>query len=136
MNIYSWILIIILTFVFLIVFCVFLKLKGHQEFLAKQNYYIRSHWIRIIDMCNNNPIQSVIDADKILDYALNVKGFKGSMGDKLKKAGRRFSNLNGLWEAHKLRNKLAHEFKEVKLVEARKALAEFKRALLDLGAEI
>lgn len=79
---------------------------------------------------------AVLNADKLVDKALIESGIKGeTMGERLKASASRFSNLNGLWMAHKMRNHIAHE-SDVSLTydEARKALAYFKRALKDLGA--
>ncbi|EKD64900.1 MAG: hypothetical protein ACD_50C00256G0002 [uncultured bacterium] len=48
-----------------------------------------------------------------------------------------FSDLNGVWFAHKLRNKIAHELdSRVSMGEAKRALAAFKRAFVDLGVKI
>ena len=47
----------------------------------------------------------------------------------------RFSNLNAVWRAHKLRNAIAHEAGfEVSYKQAFNALAIYKEALKDLGA--
>jgi hypothetical protein len=59
-----------------------------------------------------------------------------SMGERLKKCGReKFSQTNAVWNAHKLRNQIAHEsgFK-VEYHQAKHALAVYKTALRDLGA--
>ncbi len=79
---------------------------------------------------------TIIDADKLLDKALIEMGASGkTMGDRLKKIGGRFSNLNGVWRAHKLRNAIAHESDiEVSYKQASGALAIYKQALKDLGA--
>ena len=87
---------------------------------------------------NSANLMAVMDADKLLDSALKTKGFKGNgLGDRLKGVGKRkvFHNLNGVWAAHKLRNKIAHE-DDIKLSEdqTRKVLSVFKGALKDLGA--
>ena len=53
---------------------------------------------------------AIIDADKLLDKAMVEMGAPGkTMGDRLKKVGGRFSNLNAVWRVHKLRNAIAHE---------------------------
>ena len=53
---------------------------------------------------------TIIEADKLLDKAMIEMGMPGkTMGDRLKRTGDRFSNLNGVWRAHKLRNAIAHE---------------------------
>lgn len=56
-----------------------------------------------------DPVRRVWSMDTVLDLALGELGFAGSLGDKLKKAGPRIPNLQAVWEAHKLRNQLAHE---------------------------
>jgi hypothetical protein len=79
---------------------------------------------------------TVIDADKLLDKAMVEMGLPGkTMGERLKKSGSKFTNLNGVWRAHKLRNALAHESGlEISYKQAFNALAIYKQALKDLGA--
>ena len=80
---------------------------------------------------------TIIEADKLLDKAMIEMGVPGkTMGDRLKRAGSRFTNLNAVWRAHKLRNAIAHESGfEVSYKQASNALAIFKQALKDLGAD-
>ncbi len=79
---------------------------------------------------------SVINCDKLLDKAMIEMGIPGKkMGDRLKKAGEKFTNLNAVWRAHKLRNAIAHESDlEVSYKQASNAVAVYKQALKDLGA--
>ena len=79
---------------------------------------------------------SIINADKLLDKAMIEVGIPGkTMGDRLKRGGGRFSNLNAVWRAHKLRNAIAHESDiEISYKQAYNALAVYKQALKDLGA--
>lgn len=79
---------------------------------------------------------SIINADKLLDKAMIEVGISGkTMGDRLKRGGGRFSNLNAVWRAHKLRNTIAHESDiEISYKQAYNALAVYKQALKDLGA--
>ena len=81
-------------------------------------------------------ILAVIDADKLLDEALKKKHFRGkTMGERLVSAQRSISDNDGVWYAHKLRNRLVHEPNvKLKKNEAQNALAGFKKALQDLGA--
>ena len=86
-----------------------------------------------------NPISynmAVVNADKLLDKALMEMGIPGkTMGDRLKKSGAKFTELNKVWYAHKLRNQNAHEHGfELEYVQARHALGVYKQALKDLGA--
>ena len=55
--------------------------------------------------------QAIIQADIILDDLLNKMGYKGeSVGEKLKRIEPSdFNTLNEAWEAHKVRNSIAHD---------------------------
>lgn len=79
---------------------------------------------------------AILNADKLVDQALREKGFKGqSMGERLKSAKASLPHRDNIWQAHKLRNQIAHEpdFK-VNYDSTRRALAQFKQTLKDLGA--
>jgi hypothetical protein len=78
---------------------------------------------------------TVINFDKLLDEALKARGFGGkTMGERMKNAVRLFSDRNGVWTAHKLRNVIAHEpDAHVTYEQARSALYNFRKALKDLG---
>ena len=79
---------------------------------------------------------SVLNADKLVDQAMRESGMKGeNMGERLKNSPNKFSDINGLWTAHKLRNRIAHESDVyVTYDEAHSALVNFRKALKDLGA--
>lgn len=81
-------------------------------------------------------VTTVINGDKLLDKAMMEMGVPGkTMGDRLKRCGDKFTNLNGVWQAHKLRNAIAHETDVVvSYKRAFNALAIYKQALKDLGA--
>ena len=101
--------------------------------------FVQSEWQKITEMADR-PDQAaryaVIEADKLLDYVLRQRGYKGeTMGERLKSAGSDLSYTNDTWEAHKLRNKLVHEAKyEVDQRLVKRALEQFKAALKDMGA--
>lgn len=78
----------------------------------------------------------VLNADKLLDQALKQRGFKGdTMGQRMVSARDKWSNANNVWNAHKLRNRIAHESDvTVGYDSARRALSAFKQGLKDLGA--
>jgi hypothetical protein len=79
---------------------------------------------------------SIIEADTLLNEALREAGVMGShLGDRLKKAdAAQIPNLNDVWQAHKLRNQIAHEpgFK-LKRDLAERALSIYQEALKNLG---
>lgn len=55
--------------------------------------------------------EAIIEADILLDEVLTNRGYVGDgLGEKLKSADRlTFSTLDDAWEAHKVRNQIAHE---------------------------
>lgn len=54
---------------------------------------------------------ALIEADKILDEILKISGFRGNtMAERLEKlTPAQIPNLNKLWYAHKVRNRIVHE---------------------------
>lgn len=79
---------------------------------------------------------AILEADKLLDQALKQSGYSGqTMGERLKSARRAFKNVDHVWQAHKIRNQLAHEsgFK-LNSMTTNRALRYFKAGLKDLGA--
>lgn len=82
---------------------------------------------------------AVMEADKLFDYVL--KGIVGNnnqnMGERLKLAQKKFSNwetYQGIWEAHKVRNRMAHEMNhELNSTLARNTVEQFRKGLRDLG---
>ena len=78
----------------------------------------------------------IIDGDKLLDKAMIEMGIPGkTMGDRLKRAGDKFTQLDAVWRAHKIRNMIAHESDfELSYRQAANALTIYKQALKDLGA--
>lgn len=100
----------------------------------------RSRWLAIEQsLQREQPTSShmaVLNADKLVDHALKERGYGGqTMGERMKSAKAIWSNRNAIWEAHKLRNQIAHEPDvAVSYDAARRALAGFKQALKDLGA--
>ncbi len=103
-----------------------------------QAYYV-TQWKKIEGFKANGAAGSqvaVMEADKLLDHALKARGFAGTtMGERLKSAGKAFMNTNAVWDAHKLRNRLAHEQNvQLNAFNTDKTLASFKAGLKDLGA--
>jgi hypothetical protein len=80
---------------------------------------------------------AIIEADKTLDNALRNAGILGAnLGDRLKKVKpAQLPNIEAIWQAHKLRNQIAHDDeKPLKRDLAERALTVYKQALEHLGA--
>lgn len=79
---------------------------------------------------------AVIQADAILEGILRETGLPGeTLGERLKRLDpSKLASLNDLWEAHKIRNRIAHEpGRTLAHHEALTALHGYERALRELG---
>lgn len=114
----------------IVIFVLYRRRRGGFTQQEKKRYL--EHWNKI--KSNPDLRHAIMDADKLLDQLLGIKGYSGNLGEKLKKSGKLFTDLNGVWAAHKLRNRLAHEL-DAKLSadEGRRALRQFEHAFSNLG---
>ena len=98
---------------------------------------VQSRWSIVQTMTSqggNGLRQAIMEADKLLDYVLQGKGYRGdTMAERMKSANREFSRRNDVWAAHKLRNALAHEV-DFDLVpsQVKQSVKAFERAIKDL----
>ena len=125
-------------FIGLVLFFVIAMFRRRSSGLNIEKY--RAIWLKIensLDRNNNMTYQmAVLTADKLLNQAMADCGVAGNtMGDRLKAANGRFSNINDVWFAHKLRNRIAHDTDfQLNFITTQKALMIFKKALKELGA--
>ncbi len=92
-------------------------------------------WLEVEAHINsNNPSDwrlAIIEADIMLDSLLEHMGYQGdSIGDKLKGVNKaEFVTLDLAWEAHKVRNQIAHEGSDYLLNErdAKKTIEQFRK---------
>ena len=80
---------------------------------------------------------AVIEADKLVDELLKGAGFMGdTMGDRLMNIQPgQLTTLQGLWEAHKIRNRLVHEVNYfLRYTEAKRAVGLYEKTLKELQA--
>ena len=135
-GVVTFILAIVIVAVFIFIAIGLTGKRGHK--FNVEDY--QSRFLAIEDKLNKDNFAtyalSVINSDKLLDKALIEMGVPGkTMGDRLKRVGSRFSNLDAVWRAHKLRNMIAHETDfELSYKQVTNALAIYKQALKDLGA--
>ena len=112
--------------------------RGKSRQLDVERY--RTSWLTIERQLVKGEESSchivILNADKLLDQALRQNGFKGdTMGARMKAATNSWTNANNVWNAHKLRNRIAHETDvKVGYDNARRALGAFKQGLKDMGA--
>lgn len=79
---------------------------------------------------------AVLEADKLLDYALKALAMPGTtLGERLKFAQYKYPELRDVWWAHKVRNQLAHEASyHLDGGVAHRAIKAFEKALIRIGA--
>ena len=96
-------------------------------------------WHRIIEQANSDSEQSwrlaILEADIMLNELLDVLGYRGeTMADKMRAVDRvNFNTIDLAWEAHKIRNKIAHAGSDHQLSarEARRVIALYEKVLKD-----
>lgn len=113
--------------------------KSRTKSIALDRDLIASRWQeveRLVISGGNGPKAAVSEADKLLDFALRGLGAPGTtMAERLKASQVRLSDKEAVWQAHKLRNHLAHEVGfEVTPSHAKSAVSAFQQSLKDLGA--
>lgn len=121
-----------------IIFFILIAKFARRPQALDRDYYQRQ-WQRIMQLQQGSEVEwhvAVMEADKLLDHALKARGFRGqTMGERLKSARNNLHDNNGVWQAHKLRNRLAHE-SDVRLNpgQVNAALNGLKSGLRDVGA--
>ncbi len=95
---------------------------------------IRSRWQGIEKLASGGDLNlkmAVMEADALLDHALKSLAMPGgTLGERLKFAAYKFPKISRVWNAHRLRNQLAHEttsYLDPSL--ARRAIRDFRDAL-------
>lgn len=100
---------------------------------------IREQWRKIEGLMipgkEMNYKLAVIEADKLLDYALKALNFSGdTTADRLNAAAYKYPKLKKVWWAHKVRNYIVHDARYmIKFGETQRVLSLFKKALKILG---
>ena len=102
---------------------------------------LRAQWDRVLAQLDSpresDWKQAVMDADKLADLALSNAGYPGAgIGERLMNIGSgQLSSLDGVWWAHKIRNRLAHEVGyTMRYPEAKQAIGYYEQALNELQA--
>ncbi len=108
MDVFPFILFGILTLLgILMVVYVAWSQHGRKKVPERVVRRVRSEWKHMLSM--SDPSRRVLEAEKVADGLLKDMGYPGSFGERLKAVGPRFKNIDKIWGAHKLRNRIAHE---------------------------
>lgn len=106
-----------------------------QTVVAKDIPRTHLRWNRVREQIQSDSEQNwrlaILEADIMLSELLDMLGYRGdTIADKLKNADRRtFNSLDAAWEAHKIRNRVAHEGASLHLPqsEARRVIQLYER---------
>lgn len=120
-----------LSFLFgaLVIYCAvrILQIRSHEQkrfeaaahtIAARDVSRTQLRWNRIVEQATSEYEQNwrlaILEADIMLNELLDVLGYKGeTMGDKMKQVDRaNFNSIDQAWEAHRVRNSIAHEGSE------------------------
>lgn len=89
---------------------------------------IRKQWAHVANV--DDPARKVLEAEKVLDGVFRELGYEGTFGEKLKKIGPLLQNKQAVWDAHKLRNRIAHEVGiSISEKEAGRAVKAFEKSI-------
>lgn len=95
-------------------------------------------WRELQQLCRNKEDwpKAIAEADVLLDEALRKKRISGkTMGERMVKAQRIFTDNDSVWFGHKLRSKIDGDPKmRLKEEDVKTALVGIRQALKDLGA--
>ncbi len=102
----------------------------------------RSRWTHIMELIESHQDsdwrQAIIEADIMLDAVLKQAGYVGeTVGEKLKQANpQRFQTLQSAWEAHKVRNEIAHQGSAFQLTDkiAYRTIGHYKNVFEEFNA--
>jgi len=109
--------------------------------LSIDRMMVQKKWTEILELLKlGGPSRfrsAIIEADKLLDYCLQRRGFPGNnLGERLKFARKymKWEIYDLAWKAHKVRNKIVHDYEsEVLYWEAEEAIKRFEKVLKELG---
>ncbi len=95
---------VIILWIFLII--KFTKKKAKLNPLQKEGILRKYKYIK----ANSDLKHKIIDYDKLYHKILKEIGYQWSFWEILKQNPSEIGNINKVWELHKLRNKLVHDF--------------------------
>ena len=122
-----------LVFLFLFIFfCIFLLIKFSKKRKLNSNVknLLKKNFLNIKKL--NSYKEKIIDFDKLYHKILLELWYKGTFWNILKSSPKIINNLNLVWELHKLRNKLVHDFDDFSKWILNKKSLEYEKIVLDL----
>ncbi|HWO07326.1 MAG TPA: hypothetical protein VNM40_01945 [Candidatus Paceibacterota bacterium] len=100
--------------------------KAQRTVAAEDVPATQLRWNRVLEHANSDDEHkwrlAILEADIMLNELLDLQGYKGeTMAEKMKQVDRaNFNSIDDAWEAHKVRNRVAHEGVEYHISEREK----------------
>ena len=110
-----------------------------QEQEVEEFDFENKRWQKVVKLINSQNATdwklSILEADILLGEMLDAMGYKGdSIGEQLKRIEKSdFTSIESAWEAHKIRNSIAHEGEEFLIThrEAQRVIRLFEEVFLE-----
>ncbi len=100
----------IIIFIIILLIWIFILFKYTKKYkVSKQKIIFFNGQLKKI-IGSNSYKEQLIDIDKLYHKILLEAGYKWSFWEILKQKPSQITDLDKIWELHKLRNKLVHEF--------------------------
>ena len=127
---------ILVLVVVIIIFGVFMILKFSKS--KKLNSYVKKELSKNFKhiKTSNSSKERIVDFDKLYHKILIKLWYNWTFWEILKSKPKVISNLNTIWELHKLRNKLVHDFDLVSENILKKNALEYEKIISELLGRI
>ncbi len=123
MNTYIIFFVIFILIVLIWIYLIFKYTKSYKIVPEKIKFF-QVQLKRIV--LNWSYKEQIIDIDKLYHKVLQEAGYKGTFWEILKMEPSEIWNLQKIWELHKLRNKLVHDFDLLSEKNLKKNSIEYK----------
>ncbi len=114
---------------------------AQQSVVAEDVSKTKLRWTRIMEQIAGDKPDgwrlAILEADIMLNEILDLRGYRGeTMADKMKQVDRAdFNTIDLAWDAHKYRNRIAHETSDIALEyrEVRRIIGLYERVFREFG---
>jgi hypothetical protein len=126
--------IIMILVVFILWIFLILKFSKRKKLTSTQKSFILKNYKKISK--NDDIKHQIVDFDKLYHKILLELGYKWSFWEILKQKPRVINDINKIWELHKLRNKLVHEFDSLSESVLKQKAEEYDKVVMNLIKDI
>ncbi len=129
--------ILIITIIVALLLWLFLIIKFSKK-STKISTQKKAYFHKILKrtLVNKSPKEQIIDLDKLLHKILQEVWYTWTFWEILKQEPQEIINLNRVWEIHKLRNKLVHDFDLINENALKKKSLEYSKEIKKILAKI